>query len=57
MAKITVQFQEPTEDYDASNQRQIKFKMEEMKTQLNTSYQRTIENDTQSFQWFIASYG
>ena len=57
MAKITVQFQEPTDHYDASNQRQIKFKMEEMKTQLNTSYQRTIENDTQAFQWFIASYG
>ena len=57
MAKITVQFQEPTDDYDASNQRQIKFKMGEMKTQLNTSYQRTIENDTQAFQWFIASYG
>ena len=57
MAKITVQFQEPTDEYDASNQRQIKFKMEEVKTQLNTSYQRTIENDTQAFQWFIASYG
>ena len=57
MAKITVQFQQPTDDYDASNQRQIKFKMEEAKTQLNTSYQRTIENDTQAFQWFIASYG
>jgi formiminotetrahydrofolate cyclodeaminase len=57
MAKITVQFQEPTDEYDASNQRQIKFKLEEVKTQLNTSYQRTIENDTQAFQWFIASYG
>ena len=57
MAKITVQFQEPTDNYDASNQRQIKFKLEEVKTQLNTSYQRTIENDTQAFQWFIASYG
>jgi hypothetical protein len=57
MAKVTVQFQEPTDDYDASNQRQIKFKMEELKTQLNTSYQRTIENDTQAFQWFNVTYG
>ena len=57
MAKVTVQFQEPTEDYDPSNQRQIKFKMEELKTQLKTSYQRTIENDTQAFQWFNVTYG
>jgi hypothetical protein len=28
MAKVTVQFQEPTDDYDPSNQRQIKFKIE-----------------------------
>ena len=57
MAKVTVQCQEPTEDYDPSNQRQIKFKMEELKTQLNTSYQRTIENDSQAFQWFNVTYG
>ena len=57
MAKVTVQFQEPTEDYDPSNQRQIKFKMEELNTQLNTSYQRTIENDSQAFQWFNVTYG
>ena len=34
-----------------------KLKMEELKTQLNTSYQRTIENDTQAFQWFNVTYG
>ena len=57
MAKVTVQFQEPTDEYDPSNQRQIKFKMEELKTQLNTSYQRTIENYSQAFQWFNVTYG
>ena len=29
MAKVTVTFQEPTDDYAASNQRMIKFKLEE----------------------------
>ena len=57
MAKVTVTFQEPTEDYEASNQRMMKFKLEQLKTALTTSYQRTIENDTQSFQWFNMSYG
>ena len=50
MAKVTVTFQEPTDEYEASNQRMMKFKLEQLKTELNTSYQRTIENDTQSFQ-------
>ena len=57
MAKVTVTFQEPTDDYEASNQRMIKFKLEQLKTELNTSYQRTIENATQAFQWFNISYG
>ena len=57
MAKVTVTFQAPTEDYEASNQRMMKFKLEQLKTELNTSYQRTIENDTQAFQWFNISYG
>jgi len=57
MAKVTVTFQEPTDDYEASNQRMIKFKLEQLKTELNTSYQRTIENDTQAFQWFNMNYG
>ena len=57
MAKVTVTFQEPTDDYEASNQRMIKFKLEELKTELNTSYQRKIENDTQAFQWFNMNYG
>jgi len=57
MAKVTVTFQEPTDKYEASNQRMMKFKFEQLKTELNTSYQRTIENDTQAFQWFNMSYG
>ena len=57
MAKVTVTFQEPTDEYEASNQRMMKFKFEQLKTELNTSYQRTIENDTQAFQWFNMSYG
>jgi len=46
MAKVTVTFQEPTDEYEASNQRMMKFKFEQLKTELNTSYQRTIENDS-----------
>ena len=57
MAKVTVTFQEPTDEYEASNQRMIKFKLEQLKTELNTSYQRAIENDTQAFQWFNMNYG
>ena len=57
MAKVTVTFQEPTDEYEASNQRMMKFKFEQLKAELNTSYQLTIENDTQAFQWFNMSYG
>ena len=52
MAKVTVTFQEPTDEYEASNQRLIKFKLEQLKTELNTSYQRTIENDPQAAECF-----
>tara|TARA_R110000744_G_scaffold375345_1_gene488738 strand:- start:139 stop:303 length:165 start_codon:yes stop_codon:yes gene_type:complete len=54
MAKIIVTIPEPKEEYDISNQRQILETLDNLKNQLNFSFQIDFKNEQDTFNWFIS---
>ena len=55
MAKITVYIPEPSQEYSADNQRQVLQALETLKNQLNFSYQKELNDELQTFTWFLFS--
>ena len=55
MARITASIPEPTDIYSPENQRQVLQALETIKTQLNTSFQKDLKDDLETFSWFIFS--
>jgi len=57
MAKIDVFIPEPTPVYDPSSQRQILQALTQIKDRLNNTYQQEINEDLQTFNWFLFGSG
>ena len=57
MAKITVNVPEPSAEYSAENQRQVLQALETLKSQLNFSYQQEIQDELETFSWFLIGTG
>jgi hypothetical protein len=52
MAKINVDLPQPTKIYDSSNQQQQLQALDQVKNQLNTSYQEELKQEAERFTWF-----
>jgi hypothetical protein len=57
MAKIDYFIPEPTDEFSADNQRQILQALATLRTQLNTSYQQDLNEELQTFNWFLFGSG
>ncbi len=57
MAKINVNVPEPTPIYDASNQQQQLQALDQIKNQLNYTFQEELKQEMQRFSWYNARYG
>ena len=57
MAKITLYIPEPREPYTVDNFRQINQVLETLQNQLNTTYQNDLNEDLQTFNWFLFGAG
>jgi hypothetical protein len=54
MAKITAVIPEPREEYDVSNQRQLREGLDTLKNELNFGYQKDLKNEQTQFEWFLS---
>jgi hypothetical protein len=54
MAKINIIIPEPNEDYVVDNQRQTKYGIDTLITQLNTSFQKDLKNEQDTFNFFMS---
>jgi len=52
MAKVTAIIPEPTQEYDESNQRQLREGLNTLKNELNFGYQEDLKQELQRFTWF-----
>ena len=57
MAKINLYIPEPREPYTVDNFRQINQVLETLQNQLNTTYQNDLNEDLQTFNWFLFGAG
>ena len=55
MAKITAYVPEPTQEYNADNQRQILEAVNTIKNQLNFGFQKDLKDELETFSWFLFS--
>ncbi len=55
MAKITAYIPEPSQEYNADNQRQILEAVNTIKNQLNFGFQKDLKDELEAFSWFIFS--
>jgi len=53
MAKITAIIPEPTQEYDESNQRQLREGLNTLKNELNFGYQKDLKDEMNRMEWFI----
>ena len=53
MAKINIRLQEPKEEYDVSNQKQINRALTIMKDQLNSTFLDEVKQEQERVSWFI----
>ena len=54
MALISAVIPEPTEEYDASNQRQLNEGLNTLKNELNFGYQESVKNEIIRMEWFLS---
>jgi hypothetical protein len=54
MAKITSYIPEPKQEYDVNNQRQILESLDNIKQQLNFSFQQDLKNEQDAFNYFLS---
>jgi len=52
MAKINVTIPQPTAGYDASNQQQQLQALDQLKNQLNYTFQEELKQEVERFTWF-----
>ena len=57
MAKITAVIPEPTQEYDESNQRQLREGLDVLKNELNFGYQDDLRKEVERFTWFNMRFG
>jgi len=57
MAKINLYIPEPREPYTVDNFRQINQVLETLQNQLNTSYLQDLNDELQTFNWFLFGAG
>jgi hypothetical protein len=57
MAKINLYIPEPREPYTVDNFRQINQVLETLQNQLNTTFQEDLNEDLQTFNWFLIGSG
>ena len=57
MAKITAVIPEPTQEYNESNQRQLREGLDTLKNELNFGYQEDLKQELQRFTWFNMRFG
>ena len=53
MAKITVYIPEPKDQYEVENQRQIIASLDNIKDQLNFSFQKDLKDEQNAFNYFM----
>ena len=53
MAKITVYIPEPKNEYEVENQRQILAALDNVKNQLNFSFQKDLKDEQDAFNYFM----
>jgi hypothetical protein len=54
MAKVDIVIPEPSSNYSEENQRQINQSLRTMQDKLNTSYQRELKNEQDTFNYFLS---
>ena len=54
MARVDIIIPEPTPVYTEDNQRQVAQSLQTLKDKLNTSYQEEIENEQNTFNYFMS---
>jgi hypothetical protein len=52
MAKINVTIPQPTTEYDTSNQQQQLQALDQIKNQLNYTFQEELKQEVERFTWF-----
>ena len=52
MAKINVTIPKPTTEYDTSNQQQQLQALDQIKNQLNYTFQEELKQEVERFTWF-----
>ena len=57
MAKINLYIPEPREPYTVDNFRQINQVLETLQNQLNTTFQQDLNDELQTFNWFLFGAG
>jgi hypothetical protein len=57
MAKINLYIPEPREPYTIDNFRQINQVLTTLQNQLNTTYQEDLNEELQTFNWFLFGNG
>jgi len=57
MAKIDYFIPEPTDEFSPDNQRQILQALATLRTQLNTSFLEDLNEELQTFNWFLFGSG
>ena len=57
MAKIDYFIPEPTDEFSPDNQRQILQALATLRTQLNTSFLEDLNEELQTFNWFLIGSG
>ena len=54
MAKITAIINEPTEEYNQSNERQLREGLDTLKNELNFGYQKDLKDEANRTEWFLS---
>ena len=54
MAKITAVIPEPTQEYNESNQRQLREGLDTLKNELNFGYQQDLKDEQARLEWFFS---
>ena len=57
MAKINVNIPEPSPVYDPNNQQQVLQSLDQIKNQLNYTFQEELKQELQRFTWFMTGSG
>jgi len=57
MAKVDYFIPEPTEEFSPDNQRQVLQALATLRQQLNTTYQQDLNEELQTFNWFLFGSG